>query len=339
MTANAPAGLRPPALKFFGAFAVIYFVWGSTYLFIRFAIETIPPFVMAGARHTLAGLILYGWSRWRGEARPSGAQWASAAVLGGLMLFGGNGGVTWAQQTVASGVTALIVAAVPLWMAVLDWVGPGGQRPGARVIFGLVLGFAGIALLIGPAGLGGERVDIQGALVLVGASLSWAIGSLYSRQARLPASIVLAMATQSLAGGALLFLAAIPAGHWARFDVAAISLRSAGALLMLVVAGSILGFTCYLWLLRVTSAARVSTYAYVNPVFALLLGWLVAGERLAPRALVASAIIVAAVVMIVSYRDARAAVGADAPLRTEAPPPPRAETADLGCAAPAKGEL
>jgi drug/metabolite transporter (DMT)-like permease len=221
-----------------------------------------------------------------------------------------------------------MVAAVPLWMALLDWLRPGGRRPGARVAFGLVLGFAGIALLVGPSRLGGDRVDPVGATILLVASLSWAIGSLYSRHAPLPSSIVLAMAMQSLAGGAMLFVAAIPAGHWTRLDVAAVSLRAAGALAALVVAGSIMGFTCYLWLLRVTSAARVSTYAYVNPVVALALGWLVAGEALTPRALVAAAIIVAAVVMIVSYKEKREHARPEDLL-------PRAETADLGCAAPA----
>ena len=323
---------EPSMLRLLAAFGAVYLLWGSTYLFIRYGIETIPPFVLAGARHFIAGLALYAWSLMRGEARPEPAHWASATLLGGLMLFGGNGGVTWAQQTVPSGLTALIVAAVPLWMALLDWVRPGGRRPGARVAIGLVLGFAGIALLIGPVNFGGERVDPIGATILLVASLSWAMGSLYSRHARLPSSIVLAMAMQSLAGGALLFLAAIPAGHWARFDLAAVSLRSALALGVLVVAGSIMGFTCYLWLLRVTSAARVSTYAYVNPVVALALGWLVAGEALSPRTLVAAVIVVAAVVMIVSYKEERADAGPEELL-------PRAETADLGCAAPAKSEM
>ena len=313
------------------AFASIYVLWGSTYLFIKWGIDTIPPMILAGLRHLAAGAVLYAWIRLRGGEKPTARHWGSAALLGGLMLFGGNGGVTWAQQTVPSGVAALVVAAVPMWMTLLDWLRPGGHRPGARVVAGLVLGFGGIALLIGPGSLGaGVRIDLWGALILLAASLSWATGSLLSRTAVLPKTLVLGIAMQSMAGGALLLLAALPLGNWARFDVAAISMRSAFSLLYLTVFGSIIGFTCYIWLLKVTTPARVSTYAYVNPVVALFLGWMAAGEPVSQRSLTAAAIIVAAVVMVVSYKD-KLAPAADS-RSEEASPLAKTETADLGCA-------
>lgn len=312
------------------SFGAIYFLWGSTYIFIKWGIASIPPFVLAGARHLLAGVILYAWIRLRGGEKPQLAHWGSASVLGALMLFGGNGGVTWAQQTVPSGAAALIVAAVPMWMTLLDWLRPRGHRPALRVIAGVVLGFGGIALLIGSGRLGrGGRVDPFGAVILLLASLTWAIGSLLSRHMKLPSTLVLSIAMQSIAGGALLWLAAIPLGNWSQFDLGAVTLRSAFSLLYLVVFGSIVGFTCYIWLLQVTTPARVSTYAYVNPVVALLLGWLLAGEAISQRSLVAAAIIVSAVVMIVSHR-AKAAV--PAPPAEDESPLYKTETADLGCA-------
>lgn len=308
------------------AFAAIYFLWGSTYIFIKWGIATIPPFIMAGLRHVIAGGILYAWIRLCGGEKPVAAHWSSAAILGALLLFGGNGGVTWAQQTVPSGVAALIIAAVPMWMSVLDWVRPNGHRPAGRVMVGLFIGFGGIALLIGP-GLGnGDRIPLAGAAILLFASLSWATGSLLSRHMKLPHTLVLSIAMQSIAGGTLLLLGGAATGEWARFTLGAISLRSALALVYLVVCGSIIGFTCYIWLLKVATPARVSTYAYVNPVVALTLGWLVGGEAISQRSFTAAAIIVAAVVMIVSYKDKVAHVPA------EESPLLRAETADLGCA-------
>ncbi len=314
------------------AFGAIYVLWGSTYIFIKWGIATVPPMVLAGARHLLAGVLLYAWVRLRGGEKPEPRQWGSAAALGGLMLFGGNGGVTWAQQTVPSGVAALVIAAVPMWMTLLEWLRPGGHRPAARVIAGLVLGFGGIALLIGPGRFGGERVDLTGAAILLCASLSWATGSLLSRHVRLPRTLVLSIAMQSIAGGVLLLLGAIPTGNWARFDWQAVSLRSALSLAYLVVFGSIIGFTCYIWLLKVTTAARVSTYAYVNPVVALFLGWSLGGEGISGRSSLAAVVIVVAVVMIVSYKDV------PAPAEDREPALLKAETADLGCAASAQND-
>ena len=281
------------------AFAAIYVIWGSTYLAIRFAIETLPPFLMAASRFLVAGPLLYAWARWRGAARPAPGHWRAAAVVGALLLLGGNGAVVWAEQRVPSGVTALLVAMVPLWMVLLDWLRPGGVRPTLAVFSGVALGLAGLVLLVGPEQiLGGEHVDHAGALALAFGCLTWSIGSVYSRHAPLPASPQLATAMEMVAGGALLLVASLARGEWQQLAAQAISLRSLAALAYLVVFGSLVALTAYVWLLRQTTPARVSTYAYVNPVVAMLLGWALAGEPLSARTLVAAAVIVGGVVLI-----------------------------------------
>ena len=277
------------------AFAAIYLVWGSTYLAIRFAIETIPPFLVAGARHVAAGALLYAWARGRGATAPTRAQWLTAAGLGGLMLLGGNGAVTWSEQRVPSGLAAVIVATVPLWIVLLE-----GKRPSRRVALGIVLGLAGIGLLVGPGEIAGAgRIDPLGALVLVGGSLSWAIGSLRGRAAGLPASPQVSTAAQMLTGGSLLLVLGLAAGELPRLLASEVSPRSLLALAYLVVFGSLIGFSAYVWLMRVATPARVATYAYVNPVVAVALGAAFGGEPLTFRTLLAAAIIVLAVVAIV----------------------------------------
>ncbi|MCG3119242.1 MAG: putative inner membrane transporter YedA [bacterium] len=294
---------RPPRWRLVTAFAAVYLIWGSTYLAIRIAIETIPPFLMAGIRFLIAGAILYVWARWRGTPPPRRAHWLAAAIVGGLLLVGGNGGVVWAEQRVPSGLTALLIATVPLWMALLNWLRPGGVKPDNGVIAGLALGFIGIMLLVGPGELaGGHHVDSLGAAVLIVASLSWAAGSLYSRRAQLPASPLLTTGMEMLTGGALLLIAGSLAGEWTRFELSALSVRSSLALTYLIVFGALIGFTAYIWLLRVSTPARASTYAYVNPVVAIFLGWALASEPLTARTLLAAAIIVAAVVVITTQR-------------------------------------
>ena len=289
------------------AFAAIYVIWGSTYLAIRFAIETVPPLLMAAVRFLIAGGALYAWLRWRGAARPAAIHWRAAALVGGFLLLGGNGAVVWAEQRVPSGVTALLVAMVPLWMVLIDWARPGGVRPTLMVAAGLALGLAGLALLVGPEQfLGGAHTDHLGALVLAFGCLSWSIGSVYSRHAPLPPSPQLATAMEMLAGGALLLLASAVRGEWPLLDLHAISPRSLLALGYLVVFGSLVAFSAYIWLLRQTSAARVSTYAYVNPVVAMLLGWALADEPLSPRTLLAAGVIVAGVVLITTSKVRRA---------------------------------
>lgn len=277
------------------ALLAVYLIWGSTYLAIRFAIETLPPFTMAGVRFLIAGGLLYAWRRAIGFPRPTLAQWRGAAMVGALMLLGGNGGVVWAQQWIESGTAALMVATVPLWMVLLDWLRPGGRAPRPLVWAGIVVGLAGIGLLYGAPG----RVEMYAAgwLVLVLASVSWAIGSLYSRTASLPAPL-LATGMQMLAGGALLLVAGAITGELRGVDPAAFSTRSVLALGYLIVFGSLVGYSAYIWLLRVTTPALASTYAYVNPVVAVFLGWTLAGEALTPRIMLACAVIVGGVALI-----------------------------------------
>jgi len=300
------------------AFAAIYVLWGSTYLAIRFAVQTMPPFLMAGTRHLTAGLILYLWNRRaraRDASKPRARDWGVAAVIGGLMLLGGNGLVSWAEQRVPSGLAALIVASVPLWIAILEAL-QQRRAPRPAVIAGLLLGLAGLAVLVVPGRFGGNgHVDPLGAAALLLASLSWASGSLYSRVAKLPVATFVAIAMEMIAGGVILGTVGLASGEGARLHLAAVSGRSLLALGYLVVFGSLVGFSAYMWLLTVTTPARVSTYAYVNPVVAVLLGWAIAGEAVTLRSGLAAAGIVAAVAIIIRYGgQRRAAVRPAAPV-------------------------
>ncbi len=293
----------PTRLALFVAFAIVYVVWGSTYLAIRFAIETLPPFLMASGRFLVAGAMLYAWSRLLGgAARPTRAQWRATAVVGLLLLLGGNGLVVWAEQRVPSGIAALVVGIVPCFMVLLDWLRPGGVRPTPRVVTGLVLGLGGLVWLVGPdTVMGGGRVDFLGAVALVLASLSWAVGSIYSRHTPMP-SPFLSSGMQMLAGGGALLVLGVALGEPWAFDAAAVTARSVLGWVYLIVFGSIVGFSAYIWLLRASTPARVSTYAYVNPIVAVFLGWLLADEPLTARTLVAAAIIVSGVVLITLTR-------------------------------------
>ncbi len=299
---------RPSAAKVLAAFAAVYVVWGSTYLAIRIAIESLPPLLMAGARFLLAGMLLYAIMRLRGEPAPARRHWGSTALIGMLLLMFGNGGVTLAERTVPSGVAALLVAMVPMWMVLLEWLRPGGNRPAKRTLAGLVIGFAGMVLLVGPSGLmGGDRVDPFGAGLVIMGTLAWAAGSIWSRGAALPKSALLATGMEMVWGGAWLLLAGTIMGEWGTVDPSAFTTRSVLAFLYLVVFGSLVGFTAYIWLLGVSTPARVSTYAYVNPVVAVLLGWALLNEPLNARVLGAAAIIVAAVAVITMGKRAHAA--------------------------------
>jgi len=295
---------RPPGSNVILAFAAVYVVWGSTYLAIRFGVETIPPFMMAGMRFAFAGLLLYGWARLRGAPPPSGKEWRSAAVVGLLLLFIANGGVTWAEQRVPSGIAAIFAATVPLWIVVLDWTFHGAARPRPGVIIGVIAGFAGVLMLIGPDQiLGHKGMDVAGMGVLLMASVSWATGSLYSRRAVLPASPLLATSMEMLAGAAALLLLSALSGEFQRFDPSSVSTRSWLSVLYLSLFGSIIGFSAYVWLLRVAHASRVATYAYVNPVIAIFLGWSLAGEALTLRMLIPAGVIILAVVLIISSQS------------------------------------
>ena len=295
-----PGGYR---LRLVVAFAAVYVLWGSTFLAIKYAVQSLPPFLMAGTRHLLAGAILYPLARMRTTEKPSISNWAATALMGALLLVVGNGGVSWAEQYVPSGVAALLVATVSLWMVLIEWLRPGGVRPTSRVLVGLALGFVGLGFLIGPTRLiGGGRVDPMGAMVLVLASLSWATGSVFSRRLALPKSLMLGTAMQSLAGGVLLLLLSLVTGQGAALDLGAVSLRSVLSLGYLVVFGSLLGLSAYNWLLGAVPPARVATYAYVNPVVAMLLGWVLAGEPVTFRTFAASAVILGAVILVITAR-------------------------------------
>ena len=262
------------------AFAAVYLIWGSTYLAIRFVIETLPPFFMAGTRFLVAGLFLYVLARWRSNSQASISHWGTAFVVGGFMLLGGHGAVVLAEQWIPSGLTSLLIATVPLWMGLIDWLRCGSKLD-IKVAGGLVLGFAGVVLLIGSMEmLGGSYIDIIGAAIVVFGSFLWANGSLYSRSAKMPSSPFLATAMEMIAGGLLLLLASLITGEPGRVRLDLVSARSAIAWLYLIVFGSLIAFTSYTWLLKKTTTAKVSTYAYVNPVVAMFLGWALAGSHL-----------------------------------------------------------
>ena len=303
-TAGTPAHRQASArakILVLVAFAAVYLVWGSTYLAIRVGIESFPPFVLAGIRHLIAGVVLYAIFRRKTGIRPTKAHWWTAAVTGFMLLFIGNGGVSWAEQTVPSGIAALLVATVSLWLVIFDWLRPGGIRPVARVTTGLLMGFGGLVLLVGPAHLGGsERVDPRGAAVLMVASLAWAWGSLYSKHHDKPAAPMLNAGMQSFAGGVALLMAAVLTGEFHGFHFAAVSARSWLALVYLIVFGSGIGFSAYVFLLEKSTPARVGTYAFVNPVVALFLGWLILAEPLSLRTFLAAGVILTAVILVIT---------------------------------------
>lgn len=304
--ASAPGARRdPPILGVIAAFAAIYIIWGSTYLGIRIAVETLPPLLMAGVRFLLAGAGLYAWMRWRGAPRPLAREWGSAALVGCLMLVGGNGLVCVAEQTVPSGLTALLIATVPLWLALFDWFFFRGPRPTALMVAGLLAGLLGIYILLDPGTLGGARVDLLGAAQVLVACVFWSIGSLAMRRVRLPRSVFISTAMQMLTAGCALVLVGLARGEAGQVALGAISARSLVAFAYLVVFGSIVALTSYGWLIQVSTPARVGTYAYVNPIIAVLLGAAVAKEPLTARVGVAAAIILGAVAMISLRRTPR----------------------------------
>ena len=295
--APADSEYRASLPAIWSALIVVYLIWGSTYLAIRFAVQTTPPFLMAAVRFIVSGGFLYALRRFRGDPQPKTREWRSAAIIGSFLLLGGNGGVVWAEQFVTSSLAALLVATIPLWMVLIDAFRPAGHRPGLISLAGILIGFGGVGLLIGSAASGADTRSLVGAGVLVLASLSWTMGSLYGRNARLPASQLLATGMEMLAGGTALMLAAIVLGEWSSFELAAVSRRSALALVYLTVIGSI-AFVAYVWLLRVAPTPLVATYAYVNPLVAVLLGYFLAQEPMTLRTLLAAALIIGSVVLV-----------------------------------------
>ncbi|HWZ58205.1 MAG TPA: drug/metabolite exporter YedA [Gemmatimonadaceae bacterium] len=281
------------------AFGLVYVLWGSTYLAIRYAIQTIPPFFMAGTRFFVAGAILYVWSRARGAPKPTTTQWRNSAIAGTLLLMFGNGFVTWAEQRVPSGITAVLVATVPLWMVVLGWLTSAdgaSARPTPRAWVGVALGLIGVAVLVRPTA--DNTVDLGGAVALLIASICWSYGSLFGRRADLPKSPLLTTGMEMLTGGTVLFAAGLLTGESAHFAPSAVSPASLLALLYLITLGSIVGYSAYTYLVTAVTPAKLGTYAYVNPVIAVILGATIAGEPIGPMTVVAIAIIIGAVLLL-----------------------------------------
>ncbi|HEY4395873.1 MAG TPA: EamA family transporter [Polyangia bacterium] len=307
---TTPVKAAPSRSALLLAFATLYLVWGSTYLAIRIAVVSVPPFVAGALRFAVAGGGLYLFLRLRGLPRPSARNWGAAALVGALLLGSGNGLVCWAEQWVPSGETALIVASVPLWMTLLPWLARRAKAPHPAALVGIALGLLGVATLVGggvAAGHGtpGAAALMAGRIGLLVACLSWAVGSLWSRSLPLPREAALATALQMLTASPILALAALAGGGWARFHPAAVAPAAWVALAYLVVFGSLAGFGSYTFLLKHASPARASTYAFVNPLVAVVLGSVVAGETVSPRTGLAALLIVSAVGAVIWGSGAR----------------------------------
>jgi drug/metabolite transporter (DMT)-like permease len=316
------ATTRPSRVLVVLAFAAVYIIWGSTYLGIRLAIETLPPFLMAATRFMIAGGILFLIAIFNGaRVRQSLANWRHAFIIGGLLLLCGNGGVTWAEKYIASSFAALFVATEPLWVVVLNW-GITHSRPNAKVLLGILIGLAGVGLLVSDGlghAAGASKMGLIGGGVVLLASLAWAGGSVYASRNPIDAPTSMTSGMQMLAGGSLLMLLALVTGDVGRLQLANASWTSLGAFIYLLLFGSLVGFTAYSFLLKNVSPESAATYGYVNPVVAVLLGWSIAGEPLTLKMMLAAAIIVGSVILITTYgREHVAAAGHD----SECPTPP-----------------
>lgn len=283
----------------FWAFAAIYIVWGSTYLAIRVMVGSMPPLLAGGTRFLFCGTLLYAWARWRGVPAPSRRLWGPAFLLGSLFFLVGNGGVSWAETRIPSGLTALLAAVSPLFTVVFESKRGGWKRPPGRVVFGIVAGLGGVALLVAPGEIiGGGHADLLGAAAITASAIAWAGGSVLSHAVPLHPSPPLATGMKMLAGGVLLVLAGLAMGEGSRVSFAMLTPKAMLAWGYLVVFGSLIGFSAFTYLLRVTTPEKVSTSAYVNPLVAVLLGWAILGETVSARTLLAAAIIIGGVALI-----------------------------------------
>jgi drug/metabolite transporter (DMT)-like permease len=289
----------PTTAGLVAAFAAIYLVWGSTYLAIRYAVETFPPLLMMGVRHLIAGALLYGWVRWRGTPAPRLREWLHPVLIGTMLFLGGHGSLAWAEQRVPSGIAALLVATLPMWIVVLARIRGTERKLSGRALAGLILGFVGVAVLFGPdAWRHNGELNLVGAGAVLFGTFIWAAGTIYMRSVKMPESPVLSSAMQMLAGGASLMIAAALTGEASRFHLAAVTTRSWLALAYLIVFGSIIAFTAYSWLHMVASPSRVATYAYVNPVVAVLIGWALASEPIGVFTVIAMVVILVGVGLV-----------------------------------------
>ena len=298
---------QPTRTALIAGFAAIYLIWGSTYLGIRIAVETIPAFLMASVRFLVAGGIVAGFIAFTRGFRATGKQWRDNAIIGGFLCLGGNGLVSWAEEKVPSGIATLIISAGPVFIVLMDWAvhawakdGQRGTRPNALTFAGLALGFIGLAILVGPdvMATGVNGLDPWRVLGLLAATFLWGVGMMIMRYTRDPAEPFTASGMQMLCGSGWLLLASLATGELARFDPSVITGRSVVAWSYLVVFGSLIGFSTFTWLMKHSSPAKVSTYAYVNPVVAVFLGWLVLHEPISPRLFLAASIIIAGVALI-----------------------------------------
>jgi drug/metabolite transporter (DMT)-like permease len=290
--------------KIWLALLALYIVWGSTYFGIKVAIETIPPVFHGAIRFFVSGLILVIWQKAAGHPMPTRKQWISTAVIGTLLLLGGNGLVSWAEQFIPSGVAALIIGSVPLFLVIAEAIRPRGVKPNWFTILGLLIGFVGIFILVGPAEISGsnERLDPFGVIALLSACALWAAGSVYSKSADLPKSTLMTTGAEMLMGSLSLLIVSLLTGELKGWEVAEVSARSMYGLVYLILIGSLVGFGSYVWLLQNAPISLVATYAYVNPIVAVLLGNWLGDEPLEPRIWIATAIIIGSVIFINSSR-------------------------------------
>ena len=295
--AGAASDKHASTAAVWSALTAVYLIWGSTYLAIRFTVETTPPFLSAAARFIVSGAVLYLWRRAAGDPAPTKLEWRNAAVIGIFLLVGGNGGVVWAAQFIPSSLSALLVATVPLWMLLFDAIRPGGEKPSAKALSGILIGFCGAALLIGWTASGATPEKFYGALAVVVASLLWAIGSIYGKVLPLPSSSLVATGIEMLAGGVVQILVAVLFGEFNAFDATAISARSAAAWTYLTVIGPV-AFVAYAWLLRNAPIPLVATYSYVNPLVAIILGYFLGKELITARLLLAAGLVIGSVILV-----------------------------------------
>jgi drug/metabolite transporter (DMT)-like permease len=293
--------------KLWVALIALYIVWGSTYLAIRFTVETLPPFLSGSLRFLISGAVLFAWRRWAGDRVPTKSNWKATAIVGTFLLLGGNGLVSLAEKTVPSGIAALVIATSPFWLVLFEAVRSGGGRPNWQAILGLVIGFGGVFLLIGPASITGAHEPIEpfGAILLLIAPVLWSLGSIYAKGADMPQSTLLSTGMQMLAGSVSMFIVSVGTGELNGFSFADVSMRSWWGLIYLITFGSLVGFVSYGYLLHNAPLPLMSTYAYVNPVVAVFLGWLFANEVLNARIAVATAIVIGSVILINYARQAK----------------------------------
>jgi drug/metabolite transporter (DMT)-like permease len=288
---------RAATVGIWSALSAVYIIWGSTYLAIRFTVETTPPFLSAAARFIISGVFLYLWRRAAGDPPPTTRELRNAAIIGIFLIVGGNGGVVWAAQFIPSSLSALLVATMPLWMILINTLRPGGDQPSPREMSGILIGFCGAVLLIGWTTNSATPANLYGAIVVLAASLFWAVGSIFGKAAELPTSSLITTGVEMLAGGIGQIAVALFFGEFESFSVDAISSRSALAWTYLTVIGPV-AFVAYAWLLRVAPIPLVATYSYVNPLVAILLGYFLGKEIITARILLAAALIIGSVVLV-----------------------------------------